>query len=76
MAILKGADIDDAEEIVQELFIKIQRYDYLSAVENEEAFLRTMLSNLVTDRFRKAQRMPQLVDIESIEPVQTSEAPA
>ena len=33
-----------------------------------------MLSNLITDRFRKAQRTPQLVDIESIEPVQTSEA--
>lgn len=74
VAILKGADIDDAEEIVQELFIKLQRYDYLSALENEEAFLRTMLSNLITDRFRKAQRTPQLVDIESIEPVQTSEA--
>lgn len=74
IAILKGADINDAEELVQELFVKLQRYDYLSALENEEAFLRTMLSNLITDRFRKTQRMPQIVDIDSIEPVQASKA--
>ena len=31
-----------------------------------------MLSNLITDRFRKTQRTPQIVDIESIEPVHAS----
>lgn len=68
IALAKGASGADADELVQELFIRLQRNDKFATLRCTEAYLRTMLVNLMTDGFRQSLRSPDLVDIDDVAP--------
>ncbi|MDD2791957.1 MAG: RNA polymerase sigma factor [Sediminibacterium sp.] len=53
----------DAEEAVQEVFIRIwKRKEFLLEVNNIEAYFNTICRNMVYDRFRKARTNQHLLD--------------
>lgn len=62
----KGASQHDAEELVQELFIRLSHYDNLPQLHNEMAFLRTVVVNLLRDRHRRNQHAPQWVEYDEL----------
>ena len=56
--IRRGADADDAEDIVQEAFARLQAYRQGSTVTNEEAFLMRTALNLGRDHARRRKIAP------------------
>ncbi|RMB12289.1 RNA polymerase sigma-70 factor (ECF subfamily) [Eilatimonas milleporae] len=60
----KGATPDDAAEIVQDAFLRLKKYGLQKKVENDLAFLRTIIVNLIRDRYRKRQNAPFTGDYE------------
>jgi len=47
---------EEAEDVVQDLFLKIQNMKPSSEIRNGEAFLYKIASNLAIDRYRQRQR--------------------
>lgn len=61
----RGVADHDAEELVQEAFVRIERYRRDQAARSEEALLVTTAVNLSIDRHRRNARA-SLVDIEDL----------
>lgn len=61
----KVSDVDDAQEITQETFLKalraLPRYQAMNA--SFKTYLLRIAQNLITDLWRKQGRSPQLIDI-------------
>lgn len=61
----KVSDVDDAQEIAQETFLKalraLPRYQAMNA--SFKTYLLRIAQNLITDLWRKRGRSPQLIDI-------------
>jgi len=49
----KGVSREEAEEVVQEAFVRLQNYGDQKKIQNDVAFLRTIIVNLIRDGFRK-----------------------
>lgn len=62
----KGLSTHDAEEIVQDVFIRLNNCPTLDQIENKTAFLKTITLNLIKDRYRSSQRLPQFVEYDSL----------
>ena len=56
--IRRGAPEDDADDIVQEAFVRMEVYRQASAVANEEAFLMRTAVNLGRDQARRRKISP------------------
>ena len=56
--IRRGAAIDDADDIVQEAFARMQSYLRAHAVENKEAFLMRVAVNISRDQARRNKSAP------------------
>ena len=72
----KGASEEDAKEIVQEAFFKLARYGGGEKIRNDLAFVRTIIVNLVRDRFRVNGKRPIHVDYDELAHEPASDAPA
>ena len=53
----KGVSRDEAEEVVQEAFARLQNYGAQKKIQNDIAFLRTIIVNLIRDSFRKKRNV-------------------
>ncbi len=64
----RGASEEDAEELVQEAFLKVEQYDRTHGARSKEALLVTTAVNLAIDRARRRARTPyaQADDIQAI----------
>lgn len=54
----RGAPADEADDIVQEAFARLEAYTRAHEVRSEEAFLITAATNIVRDRRRRRARSP------------------
>jgi RNA polymerase sigma factor (sigma-70 family) len=54
----RGASVDDAEDLVQEAFVRLQAYGQKQAVEVQEAFLMRTAVNASIDHARRKRRAP------------------
>ncbi len=71
----KGCLPDVAEEIVQDAFTRLNKYEAFDEMENEIAFLRTIIVNIIRDRFRRHKITPVLIDYEALNDELKSDAP-
>lgn len=71
----KGCLPDVAEEIVQDAFTRLNKYDAFDKIENEIAFLRTIIVNIIRDRFRRHKITPVLIDYTDLNGELESEEP-
>lgn len=62
----KGARPEDAEEIVQDAFARLARYGAREKIQNDVAFLRTIIVNLIRDRFRSRAVRPPHIDYDEM----------
>jgi RNA polymerase sigma-70 factor (ECF subfamily) len=58
MVLRRGAPADEADDIVQEAFARLEAYTRAHEVRCEEAFLITAAANIVHDRKRRQARSP------------------
>ena len=58
---LKGASADDAPEVVNDAFMRLARYGAREKIENDLAFMRTIIVNIIRDRFRRTRNAPKVV---------------
>lgn len=63
--IRQGIPDQDADELVQEAFVRIERYRRAELVRSEEALLIKAAVNLSIDRHRRVNRAP-LVDVDDL----------
>jgi RNA polymerase sigma-70 factor (ECF subfamily) len=56
IVVRKGVPVDDADELVQEAFLKLERYERDHDVRSKEAFVVAAAINLAIDRSRRALR--------------------
>jgi RNA polymerase sigma-70 factor (ECF subfamily) len=54
----RGADWDEAEDLVQEAFLRLEGYERDHVVRSREAFLVSAAVNLSIDQARRAARAP------------------
>jgi RNA polymerase sigma factor (sigma-70 family) len=54
----RGVLVDDAEDIVQEAFVRLAAYAQAHAVRSEEAFLMTTAVNIANDQARRRRISP------------------
>src|SRR5687768_8022270 len=54
----RGVPADDAEDLVQEAFLRLEGYEREHVVRSKEAFLVSAAVNLSVDRARRAGRAP------------------
>lgn len=64
----RGASEEDADELVQEAFLKIEQYEQAHSARSKEALLVTAAVNLAIDRARRQARVPfvEAGDIQAI----------
>jgi RNA polymerase sigma-70 factor (ECF subfamily) len=65
----RGASPDDADDIVQEAFARMEAYTRLHEVRSQEAFLVNAAVNIARDQARKARSTPfarNVFDIDGI----------
>ena len=63
----KGARPEEAEEIVQDAFARLARYGAREKIQNDIAFLRTIIVNLIRDRFRSRAVRPPHIDYDEMD---------
>lgn len=63
----KGAAKGDEVEIVQDAFMRLTRYGARQDIQSDIAFLRTIIINILKDRFRRRQITPVMVDYDEME---------
>lgn len=51
----RGRSREEAEDLIQEAFLRLHEYCRTTEVRNEEAFLARTVSNLAVDEFRRGQ---------------------
>lgn len=71
----KGAAPDEAEEIVQDAFARLARYGAREKIRNDIAFLRTIIVNLIRDRFRSRAACPPHLDYDEMDHDPASDSP-
>jgi len=71
----KGARPEEAEEIVQDAFARLARYGAREKIHNDIAFLRTIIVNLIRDRFRSRAACPPHIDYDEMDHDPPSGAP-
>ena len=71
----KGAASDDAEEIVQDAFSRLARYGAREKIQNDIAFLRTIIVNLIRDRFRSRAGRPPHIEYDEMDQEPASDRP-
>lgn len=71
----KGASPEDAEEIVQEAFARLSRYGAQEKIQNNIAFLRTIIVNLIRDRFRSRAARPRHIEYDEMDHDPASDQP-
>lgn len=54
----RGVPIDEADDLVQEAFLRLERYERDHAVRSREAFVMRAAANLTVDRARRAAANP------------------
>jgi RNA polymerase sigma-70 factor (ECF subfamily) len=54
----RGVPHDEADDLVQEAFLRLEGYERAHAVQSKEAFLVSTAVNLTIDRARRQQRSP------------------
>lgn len=54
----RGVPYDDADDLVQEAFLRLEGYERAHAVQSKEAFLVSTAVNLTIDRARRQRRSP------------------
>ena len=54
IVVRKGVPTDEADELVQEAFLKLERYERENEVRSREAFVVTAAVNMAIDRSRRA----------------------
>jgi RNA polymerase sigma factor (sigma-70 family) len=54
----RGVPIDEADDLVQEAFLRLERYEREHAVQSREAFVMRAAVNLTIDRARRAAANP------------------
>lgn len=63
----KGAVKGDEGEIVQEAFLRLARYGAREKITSDAAFLRTIIVNIIRDRFRRRQVAPVMIEYDEME---------
>ncbi|WP_233356211.1 RNA polymerase sigma factor [Henriciella aquimarina] len=71
----KGAGPEEAEEIVQDAFARLARYGAREKIRNDIAFLRTIIVNLIRDRYRSRAASPPHVDYDEMDHDPASPSP-
>jgi len=61
----RGVSEEDADELVQDAFLKIEQYERVHTARSKEALLVTAAINLSIDRARRRARAP-IVDLDDI----------
>lgn len=56
IVVRRGVPIDEADELVQEAFLKLERYEREHDVRSKEAFVVTAVLNMAIDRARRIAR--------------------
>src|SRR5512139_3017722 len=56
--IARGARVEDADDIIQEAFARMESYLRVHAVANQEAFLLRVALNIGRDQARREKRAP------------------
>ena len=54
----RGVPIDDADDLVQEAFLRLEQYERNHVVQSREAFVMRAAANLTVDRARRAAANP------------------
>jgi RNA polymerase sigma-70 factor (ECF subfamily) len=54
----RGVPYDEADDLVQEAFLRLEGYERANAVRSREAFLVSAAVNLTIDRARRRERSP------------------
>lgn len=54
----RGVPVDEADDLVQEAFLRLEAYERAHAVQSREAFVMRAAANLVVDRARRAAANP------------------
>ena len=54
----RGVPIDEADDLVQEAFLRLERYEREHAVQSREAFIMRAAANLTVDRARRTAASP------------------
>ena len=60
----QGRSEQDADDLIQETYLRMLEYLEKAPVRNEEAFLRRVARNLLIDTARKEKRESESVEIE------------
>lgn len=60
----KGRTADEADDLIQEAFLRLQRYRHVKAVQQPEAFLVRIVQNLSIDALRRDRRRGEHVTTE------------
>ena len=55
-ACARGASREDAEEVVQEMFMRLSAQERLASVQNIFAYMRNIIMNLLNDQYRQQAR--------------------
>lgn len=71
----KGASEADADEIVQEAFMRLQKYGQKEKIQSDVAFLRTIIVNIIRDRFRRLKITPFVENYDEVSFAIASPAP-
>jgi len=58
IVIARGTHRDDADDVVQEAFVRLEAYMQAHEVRSKEAFLVSAAVNIATDEARRRQRSP------------------
>ncbi len=64
----QGISEQDADELVQDAFLKVEKYQRTNAARSEEALLITAAVNLSIDRQRRAARL-RFTEIDDLQPI-------
>ena len=68
IVVRKGVPVDEADELVQEAFLKLERYERENEVRSREAFVVTAAVNMAIDRSRReAFRRTEATDVASLD---------
>lgn len=64
----RGVSLEDADELVQEAFLKVEQYERKHTARSTEALLVTAAVNLSIDRARRRARAP-FVEIDNVQAI-------
>src|SRR2546423_1032449 len=63
----RGRSADDADDLVQEAYLRMLNYLETATVKDKQAFLRRTARTLLIDSIRKEKREPESLEIDEVQ---------